>query len=53
MASDYRIGSFNIQKLGRNSMLKKDIKNIAEIITGNSMDGVAIQEISGKRMMLA
>ncbi|WP_027430477.1 exonuclease/endonuclease/phosphatase family protein [Lachnospira multipara] len=48
MASDYKIGSFNIQKLGRNSMLKKDIKNIAEIITGNKMDVVALQEISGK-----
>lgn len=51
MASDYRIGSFNIQKLGRNSMLKKDIKNIAGIIKNNSLDIVALQEISSKEAL--
>lgn len=51
MASDYRIGSFNIQKLGRNSMLKKDLKNIAQIIRGNKLDIAAVQEISSKEAL--
>lgn len=51
MASDYRVSSFNIQKLGRNSMLKKDLKNIAEIIRNNNMDIVAVQEISSKEAL--
>ena len=49
MASDYRIGSFNIQKFGRNSRVKKDIKNIAEII--RNLDIVAVQEISSKEAL--
>lgn len=51
MASDYRIGSFNIQKLGRNSMLRKDLKNIAEIIRSNNLDIVVAQEISSKEAL--
>lgn len=51
MASDYKIGSFNIQKLGRNSMLRKDLKNIAEIIRSNNLDIVAVQEISSKEAL--
>jgi len=51
MASPYRIGSFNIQKLGRNSMLKKDLKQIAYLIKDNKLDIVAIQEISSKEAL--
>ena len=51
MASPYRIGSFNIQKLGRNSMLKKDLKQIAYLIKNNGLDIVAIQEISSKEAL--
>ncbi|WOO38596.1 hypothetical protein R2R35_08845 [Anaerocolumna sp. AGMB13020] len=51
MASDYRVGSFNIQKLGRNSMLKKDLKKIGELIKSNRIDIVAVQEISNKEAL--
>ncbi|MBR5800844.1 MAG: hypothetical protein IKY23_12380 [Lachnospiraceae bacterium] len=51
MASVYRVGSFNIQKFGRKSMLKKDIKGIADIIKSNKLDIVAIQEISNKEAL--
>lgn len=51
MATPYRIGSFNIQKLGRNSMLKKDLKQIANLIKDNRIDIVAIQEISSREAL--
>ena len=51
MSSDYRIGSFNIQKLGRNSMLKKDLMKIGNLISDNKLDIIAIQEISSKEAL--
>jgi exonuclease III len=51
MATPYRIGSFNIKKLGRNSMLKKDLTQIANLIKDNKLDIVAIQEISSKEAL--
>lgn len=51
MASSYKIGSFNIQKLGRNSMLKKDLRQIAKLIKDNRLDIIAIQEISSKEAL--
>lgn len=51
MATPYRIGSFNIQKLGRSSMLKKDLAKIAAIIMDNKLDIIAIQEISNKEAL--
>lgn len=51
MASPYKIGSLNIQKLGRNSMLKKDLQQVANLIMDNELDLIAIQEISSKEAL--
>ena len=48
MASPYKIGSLNIQKLGRNSMLKKDLQQVANLKMDNELDLIAMQEISSK-----
>ena len=39
----YRIGSFNMKNFGANST--KDFEKIAEIIVGEQLDVVALQEI--------
>ena len=40
---DYKIGSFNLKNFGANS--KKDLEKIAQIITEEQLDVVALQEI--------
>ncbi len=41
----YRIGSFNMRRLGNGANPKKDFEKIAEIIQGEKFDIVALQEI--------
>lgn len=41
----YIIGSYNIREFSRDSISKKDIETISDIILGESMDIVAIQEV--------
>lgn len=40
---EYKIGSFNLKNFGANS--KKDLEKIAQIITEEELDVVALQEI--------
>lgn len=53
MASDYVIGSINIQKFGRASLNKKDLQGIASIIRDNKIDILAMQEICNREVLEA
>lgn len=44
---EFKIGSFNLNQYGYNST--KDIEKIAEIIQGEGMDIIALQEVFGRR----